>query len=127
MRSELGDSGRTIWDAYGAEKLDAGSRSLVLAFARAADVADKLDGLAMGRQGSWVELVFDDMGEVHLSVDKVLDQLRNQLLAVKTIYAELRQAGIRPAQAKNPTADEEPEDMLAKLRKEKEERERKLG
>jgi hypothetical protein len=127
MRSELGDSGRAIWDAYGAEKLDAPARTLVLSYARAADVADRLDGLAMARTDSWATLVFDEMGEVHLAVDKILDQTRNQLLALKTIYAELRQAGIRPAQTKSQTADEEPDDMLTKRRKEREERERKLG
>lgn len=127
MRSELGASGQDIWDAYQADKLDAGSRTLVLAYARAADVADRLDGLASARKETWASLVFDDMGEVHLSIDKVLDQFRNQLLAVKTVYAELRQAGIRPTNSAIPTADEEPEDMLTKRRREREDRERKLG
>lgn len=130
MRDELGTTGKAIWDAYEAANLDAGSRALVHAYARAADVADRLDGLATGRQDSWVVLTFDDMGEIHLSVDKILDQLRAQLLAVKTIYAELRQAGIRPTKTESkPTtqADEEPTDMLTKRRKEREERERKLG
>lgn len=127
MRDELGPTGQAIWDVYGADQLDAGSRTLVLSYARAADTADRLNALATGRQETWVSLVFDEMGEVHLSVDKILDQSRNQLLAVKTIFAELRQAGIRPTQAATQRADEEPDDMLTRRRKEREKRERQLG
>lgn len=127
MRDELGDSGKAIWDVYDAGRLDAGAQTLVLAYARAADVANRLNALATGRQDSWASLVFDEMGEVHLSVDKILDQLRNQLLALKTIYSELRQAGIRPISAQTPKADEEPQDMLTQRRKEREARERQLG
>ena len=128
MRSELGPSGREIWDSYGADSIDAGARQLVLAYARAADVADRLDGLAVARKESWASIVFDDMGEVHLSVDKILDQHRAQLLALKQLHSELRQAGIkatRPTESK--ATDEEPEDMLARRRKERESRERQLG
>lgn len=127
MRDTLGPTGQEIWDAYGADRLDAGARTIVLAYARVADVADRLDALAVARVEAWAVLTFDDMGEVHLSIDKVLDQLRAQLLAAKTIYAELRQAGIRPMQSTKAKADEEPEDMLARRRKEREERERRHG
>lgn len=128
MRSELGPSGQAVWDAYGVDRLDAGARQLVLAYARAADVADRLDGLAVARKETWASLVFDDMGEVHLSVDKILDQHRAQLLALKQLHSELRQAGIKPTQTAGTKAmDEGPEDMLARRRKEKEERERQLG
>lgn len=128
MRSELGPSGQAIWDAYGAANLDAGSRTLVLAYARAADIADKLDGLAMARKEDWASLVFDDMGEVNLMVDKILDQARNQLMALKQLHGELRMAGIKATGGSGAEAkDEEPEDMLTRRRREREERERKLG
>jgi hypothetical protein len=128
MRSELGPTGQDIWDAYQADKLDAGSRTLVLSYARAADIADRLDGLAMARKEQWASLVFDDMGEVQLSVDKILDQARNQLMALKQLHGELRQAGIKATGGgKTEAKDEEPEDMLTRRRKEKEDRERKLG
>lgn len=128
MRDELGATGQAVWDAYGADHLDAGARQLVLAYARAADVADRLDGLAVARKESWASLTFDDMGEVHLSVDKILDQHRAQLLALKQLHSELRQAGIKAtAPTGTKATDEEPDDMLARRRKEREERERKLG
>jgi hypothetical protein len=128
MRDQLGETGKRIWDAYGAERLDAGSRVLVVAYARAADTADRLEQLVTAREERWALLVFDDMGEVHLTVDKILDQARNANLAVKQIHTELRQAGIKAHVDKQSTVkDEEPEDMLTKRRKEREERERKLG
>lgn len=128
MRSELGTSGKAVWDGYGADHLDAGAQQLVLAYARAADIADRLDGLVIARKEGWATLVFDDMGEIHLSVDKILDQHRAQLLALKQIHSELRQAGIKPSEGAGTKAkDEEPEDVLTKRRREREQRERKLG
>lgn len=125
MREELGSSGKAIWDAYGAANLDAGACTLVLAYARAADISDRLDALANARQGAWAVLTFDEMGEIHLSIDKILDQARAQALAVKQIASELRQAGIKPSNKK--AAADQDDDMLSKRRREREERERKLG
>lgn len=128
MSTDLGETGKLIWAAYGADKLDDGSKALVRELARCADTLDRLDGLAIGRQDSWVVLVFDDMGEIHLTVDKILDQRRNHQLALKALYAEVRQAGIKPVGAGVGKAkDEEPKDMLTKRREEKERRERQLG
>lgn len=128
MRESLDKTGRAVWDAFQADKLDSGAQTLVLAYARAADIADRLNGLAVGRQDSWATLVFDDMGEVHLGVDKILDQHRAQLLAIKQLHAELRQAGIKPVeQASGQTAVGDEEDMLSKRRREREAREHKLG
>lgn len=126
--SDLGPTGQAIWKAYNASKLDAGSQALVRELARCADTLDRLDGLAAGRQDSWVILAFDEMGEVHLSVDKILDQRRNHQLAFKTLYAEIRAAKL-PATTDGKPGEEptQPEDMLAKLRKNKEQRERQSG
>lgn len=122
---ELQARGKAIWDAYSAGKLNAADRALVHELARCADTLDKLDALAQGRREAWASLVFDDMGEVHLSVDKLLDERRTHQLAFKSLIAEVRQAGIKPQS--NQAKDEEPEDMLTKRRRDKAERERKLG
>lgn len=128
MRSELGTSGQAIWDAYGAANLDAAARAIVLEYARCADVADRLNELVTARKETWASLVFDDMGEVHLSIDKILDQARNQQNTLRGLHAELRQAGIRPVPVEKPKAkDEEPGDMLAAMRKAKQDRERQSG
>lgn len=123
--SELGERGRDIWSSFGADALHAGHRALVHELARCADTLDRLDALAMGRRDEWASLVFDDMGQVHLSVDKLLDERRNHQLAFKTLIAEIRQAGLK--ETGGTKKDEEPEDMLTKRRREREERERKLG
>lgn len=128
MAVELGKHGQHIWDSYEAAKLDAGSQALVRELARCADTLDRLDDLVSGRREVWAELVFDDMGEVHLSVDKLLDERRNHQLALKALLGELRMAGIKPSKnADQAGTSEGPEDMLTKRRREREERERKLG
>ncbi len=127
MRETLGDSGKAIWDAYGASGLNAAHRTLVLEFARCADTADRLADLAAGRREVWVSLAFDDMGEIHVSVDKILDQVRATQNTLKTLHGEIRQAGIAIQAANAPRKDEEPQDMLAMLRQRKEERERQSG
>lgn len=125
---ELGPSGRAIWDAYEGSKLEAGHQALVLEYARCADVADKLNGLVTGRADSWVTIVFDEMGEVHLSIDKVLDQAVKNQGMLRTLHAEIRQANIKAKAGSGVQArDEEPEDMLSARRREKEDRERQHG
>ena len=90
-------------------------------------MCDRLDGLAAGRQESWATLVFDDMGEVHLSVDKVLElRLKHQGM-YKTLFAEVRAANIGLTTSDTASKDEGPKDMLAELRREKELRERQSG
>lgn len=121
---ELGKRGSAIWTAYAADKLSAADQALVREFARCADTLDRLDGLAAAREESWATLVFSDMGEVHVSVDKILDERRNHQLALKALYNEIRQSGIKTAAS---DTKDEAEDPLAKRRREREERERKLG
>lgn len=128
MSAELGKHGQAIWDAYEASSLDAGSQGLIRELARCADTLDRLDDLACGRREVWASITFDDMGEVHLSIDKILDVRRNHQLAFKQLIAEVRAAGIKVKQVEQAAAkDEEPEDMLTRRRKEREARERKLG
>lgn len=128
MTEHLGKAGQAVWDAYGAERLDGATQALVRELSRSADVLDKLDGLVRGRQESWASLVFDDMGEVHLEVNKLLDQQAKIQTTFKLIWGELRMSGIKPTiVGAGASKDEEPEDMLAKLRREKEERESQSG
>lgn len=122
------ETGQAIWDAYGADKLNAGHRTLILQLARLADTADRLADLSAGRRDTWVSLVFDEMGEVHLSVDKILDQERNTQLAIKTVLSEIRQTGLKAQEmVGNLPVQADPEDMLTKRRMEREARERQLG
>lgn len=128
MSAELGKSGKAIWDAYGAAQLDAGSRSLILELARAADTCDRLDGLVTGRQDRWALLVFDDMGEIHLSIDKILDERIKAQGILKQLHAEVRTSGLKAVQITGTDETEKgPEDMLAKRRRENEQRERQSG
>lgn len=131
MEFELGSTGAAIWAAFRADALDAGSKALLRELARCADTLDRLDGLAMGRREEWAVLTFDDMGEVHLSVDKVLEVRRNHQLALKMLYAEVRASGIKAADEPAPTQSGEtavvPGDMLGMLRKQKADRERQSG
>jgi hypothetical protein len=127
MSTDLGKQGRAIWDAYGAATLPAHQQALIMELARCADMCDRLDGLAAGRQEAWITLVFDDMGEIHLSIDKVLElRLKHQGM-YKTIFAEVRTAQIPFATSVTAKKDEGPVDMLAELRAEKERRERQSG
>lgn len=125
MSVELGKHGQAVWDAYGASRLDAGAQALIRELARCADTLDRLNDLVTGRQESWVSLVPDGMGEIQLSIDKLLDERRNHQLALKALFAEVRMSGLKATSGQ--AKDEEPEDMLAKLRRQKEERERQSG
>jgi hypothetical protein len=124
----LKETGQAIWDAYEGDKLDAGAAALLRELARCADTLDRLDDLVVGKTDAWVTVVFDEMGEVHLAIDKLLDQRRNHQLAFKQLTAEVRSAGLRPKKTDTPTVKvDEPGDMLAQMRKAKEARERQLG
>jgi hypothetical protein len=125
-------SGQLIWNAYAGDRLDAASAALVRELARCADTLDRLDGLARGRRESWVVLAFDEMGEIHLSVDKILDQRRNHQLAFKQLIAEIRAAKIPINPELTKTLKDQPtqqaeETPLEKARRMKAERERRLG
>jgi hypothetical protein len=128
MTSELGKSGQGIWAAFQADSLDKPAQALVRELARCADTLDRLDELSKGKREAWASLVFDDMGEVHLNVDKLLAEQRATQTVFKALYNELRQAGIKPDAGAGPKPkDEAPEDMLAAIRKRREDRERQSG
>lgn len=92
---DLRTRGQAIWAAYAADTLDAPSRALVQEAARCADTLDKLDALLAGRRDAWVKLVFDEMGNVELSVDKVLNERRMYQLAFMQQMNAIRAAGIK--------------------------------
>lgn len=118
--------GRAIWDAYDADKLQAGSRALIHELGRLADALDKLDMILGGHEREWAKIVQDDLGEITLEVDALLSERRQHAVAFKTLYAEIRTAGLREAEGIAQPADV-PQDMLAKRKREKEARERQLG
>lgn len=124
---DLGESGQAIWKACSGDTLDAVAQSLVLELARCADTCDRLDGLAAGRQESWVLLAFDDMGEIHLQIDRILELRIKHQQTLKALFAEVRAAKIEVKAVGGLTATAQPEDMLAALRKQKEDRERQSG
>jgi hypothetical protein len=120
----LGETGKSVWAAYEADKLSAGDRALVREYARSLDILDRLHDLTMGKRDVWVTIAFDDMGEIQVGVDRILEtQIKVQGMA-KQLHAEIRQSGIKQADG---VADTGPEDVLARRRREKEERERKSG
>ncbi len=131
MTSELGSTGKAVWDAFGAGNLDSASQALVRELARCADTLDRLDDLAKGRKETWASLVFDDLGEIHLQVDKLLDEQRKTQVVFKQLYGELRTAGVKPQVRKGATKDEGETggtvDVLAEFKKRKQERERQSG
>lgn len=128
MSDGLEATGRAIWLAYKADNLSAGAQALVRELARCADTLDRLDGLASGRRESWAELVYDHMGEIVLTVDKILTERRNHQMTFKSLHNELRLAGIKPEQAEMPVVlKDEPRDVLAERRAAKERRERQHG
>lgn len=124
MSDQLGESGRLIWEAFNADRLEPHSRALVLELARCADTCDRLDGIAAGREDVWIDIARDDMGEIHLSIDRVLELRLKHQLALKTLYAEVRAAKLVSVPVGGASgAPKEPEDMLARLRRDKERRE----
>jgi hypothetical protein len=92
---DLEGRGRTIWDAFDAPSLPAGHRTLVHEIARTADLLDRLSALAMGRRENWAHLVFAELGEVTLSVDNLLSELRQQQANLQRLLGEARQAGLK--------------------------------
>lgn len=126
MRETLQTSGQAIWDGLKADSQTPSARALILEYARAADTADRLAGLASGTRESWAELVYDEMGEIHLEVNKLLSEQRNTQTVLKALHAELRAAGLLFAASEKP-AEVPEETPLERRRREKDERERKLG
>lgn len=128
MRETLESAGQAIWDSLKADELPAVQRALVLEYARLVDTANRLHGYASGKRETWASLVFDEMGEVHLAVDKILSEQRNTQLAIKQVHGELRSAGLLVAAAPPaPAATTTEETPLDRRRREKAKRERAHG
>jgi hypothetical protein len=120
--------GLAIWRSYQAGSLPAGEQALIHELARLADALDKLDMILGARASDWAKIVIDEVGEVTLEVNGLLGERRQHAIAFKTLFAEIRAAGIKPVEGSVPVGGvAPPEDMLAKRKREKEERERQLG
>lgn len=123
----LKDRGRSIWEAYDTDAMSAVDRALIHELARLADALDKLDMILGARASDWAKIIIDEVGEVTLEVNGLLGERRQHAIAFKTLYAEVRAAKLVPRQVGKVQIPDEPEDMLAGLRAEKEKRERQSG
>ncbi len=110
MRGELGERGKAIWDAYGADKLPAGAQALIHELARVADTLDRLAVLAAGDVDTWATLQFEDGGEVSLEINNVIAERRQQQLAFARLLGEIRQSGIKQTKPKDETANDDNDD-----------------
>ncbi|WP_239153716.1 hypothetical protein [Virgisporangium aliadipatigenens] len=98
--------GQRLWDDLTAEgELPAMERVLIEEACRLVDRLDRIDGILAGRDRAWMTLEIDDLGEVTIVLDKVLSEGRQQQVALKTVFAELRQAraGAPPAKPSGKT------------------------
>lgn len=128
MPPYLKERGQAIWTSFDADRLPAGEQSLVHELARLADALDKLDMILGARASDWAKIVIDDVGEITLEVNGLLGERRQHAIAFKTLFSEIRSAGIKAKDSSiERSADEEPPDMLAVLRDKKEKRESQSG
>lgn len=91
----LKERGRSIWEAYQADSLPAGSQAMVHELCRLADALDKLDAILGARATEWAKIVEGVDGEVTLEVNGILGERRQHALALTSLYKELRTAGIK--------------------------------
>ncbi len=96
----LKERGKAIWRSYGAGSLPAGPQALVHEYARLADALDKLDTILGARATDWARIVLDEIGEVTLEVNGLLGERRQHAMALRTLHAEIRAAGIQPIDQK---------------------------
>lgn len=108
---ELGERGSALWEAYGADKLPAGTRALVEEACRMADTLDGLARLAAGDVDAWAKLKTED-GDITLEISSLVAERRQQQLAFKQIMAELRQQGLKQGtgKPKDEAADDDNDD-----------------
>lgn len=68
---------------------------MVHEMARLADGLDRLDMILGARASDWAKIILDEVGEVTLEVNPLLGERRQNALAFKQLYQELRTAGIK--------------------------------
>ncbi len=103
----LRERGRAIYDAYEADSLPEGTRAMVVEFARLAEALDKLDMILRANKTEWAKILLDEMsGEVTLEVNGLLGERRQHALAFKTLYNELRAAGVKETGGSEKKQDE---------------------
>lgn len=91
----LKERGQAIWAAYSADDLPEGTKAMVHELCRLADTLDKLDMILGARASEWAKIVDGVDGEVTLEVNGLIGERRQNALAFKVLYAELRSAGAK--------------------------------
>lgn len=104
-RVELGTRGRRLWNELHKQVTPGPAETVLIEEAcRIADRLDQLDGQLRGR-GEWLRLEADeDRDELVMVVDRGLAEARQQAATLKSLIAEIRQAGLKAAAPKGPVS-----------------------
>lgn len=90
----MGARAARMWREEDGDTLTGGQRALLEEACRIVDRLDRLDAILDGDPGEWLRFrVSEDGSEVTVTVDRALDQARQQAAVLKQIIGELRQAG----------------------------------
>lgn len=94
-RPSLGKRGRRLWDALTADTPDPAQLVLIEEACRIADRLDRLDAQLRGDEDAWLRFIVNDDGsEVTVVIDRALSEARQQAVALKQLFAELRQSQV---------------------------------
>lgn len=104
-RPELGKRGRRLWAELTTGTSTPAQLVLIEEACRIADRLDRLDAQLRGDEDAWLKFVVNDDGsEVTVVIDRALSEARQQAVALKQLFAELRQSTPLAAPAQRPTA-----------------------
>lgn len=101
----LGSRAKALWDGVLDEvELDSAGLIILEDACRTCDIIDRLSGALKARNQEWVRLeeeieaVANDSGalEIHLVVNPILGEIRQQRLALKQFLAQLKLGNIKP-------------------------------
>lgn len=94
--------GKRLWHALTVDgEPPALELPMVEELCRMVDRLDRFDAIVNGRDRAWLQLDFGDLGEVEVTVDKVLGEARQQQATFKALLAELRQLRAASAPARS--------------------------
>lgn len=99
---KLGHRGTRLWEAISNEvKLDAAGDALLEEICRTADIIDRLSGILRSSKTDWLELVensdtdSNDAVEIHIIINPVVGEIRQQRLALRTMMAHLKIGAVK--------------------------------
>jgi len=92
---DLGVRGQRTWDALGGTDLAPAQRLLLEEICRTADRLDRLDRQLRGDEDAWMRFhsLNEDGSIVHVVINNLLSEARQQQVALKQLLGEFRQAG----------------------------------